>query len=104
MGRPVISTYVAGIPELVKPGVNGWLVPAGALEPLVEAMAEALTADPKELDMMGSVGAVRVAQEHDVSTEAGKLAELFSSPSLGRDRLRPQPARYPAQDLSVTPE
>ena len=27
--RPVISTYVAGIPELVQPDVNGWLVPAG---------------------------------------------------------------------------
>lgn len=27
-GRPVISTYIAGIPELVEPGVNGWLVPA----------------------------------------------------------------------------
>ena len=42
-GRPVISTYIAGIPELVEPGVNGWLVPAGAVEPLVDAMAEALT-------------------------------------------------------------
>ena len=29
LGRPVISTYIAGIPELVQPGVNGWLVPPG---------------------------------------------------------------------------
>ena len=27
--RPVISTYVAGIPELVRDGEHGWLVPAG---------------------------------------------------------------------------
>jgi len=27
--RPVLSTYVAGIPELVVPGENGWLIPAG---------------------------------------------------------------------------
>ena len=27
--RPVLTTYVAGIPELVRPGENGWLVPAG---------------------------------------------------------------------------
>jgi glycosyltransferase involved in cell wall biosynthesis len=27
--RPVISTYVAGIPELVCAGEHGWLVPAG---------------------------------------------------------------------------
>lgn len=30
LGRPVISTYTAGIPELIKPGVNGWLVPPGS--------------------------------------------------------------------------
>ena len=34
--RPVISTYVAGIPELVRPGENGWLVPAGDVEALAE--------------------------------------------------------------------
>ena len=31
LARPVISTYVAGIPELVRDGVDGWLVPAGPL-------------------------------------------------------------------------
>ena len=32
--RPVISTFVAGIPELVQPGEHGWLVPAGDVEAL----------------------------------------------------------------------
>ena len=50
LGRPVISTYIAAHPELIEPGVNGWLVPAGAVEPLVDAMAEALTADPAVLN------------------------------------------------------
>ena len=31
-----------GIPELIEPGVNGWLVPAGSVEPLVDAMADGL--------------------------------------------------------------
>ncbi|HXI87140.1 MAG TPA: glycosyltransferase, partial [Parvularculaceae bacterium] len=34
LARPVISTYIAGIPELVVPGQNGWLVPAGDAEAL----------------------------------------------------------------------
>ena len=57
LGRPVISTYIAAHPELIEPGVNGWLVPAGAVEPLVDAMAEALTAEPAELERMGRAGA-----------------------------------------------
>ena len=79
LGRPVISTYIAAHPELIEPGVNGWLVPAGAVEPLVDAMAEALRADPAELERMGRAGAMLVAEQHDVDTQAKKLATLFTS-------------------------
>jgi colanic acid/amylovoran biosynthesis glycosyltransferase len=82
LGRPVISTHIAGIPELVEPGVSGWLVPAGAIPPLVDAMAELLSADGAELNQMGQSGRVRVAEWHDARTEAAKLAELFSNPLL----------------------
>lgn len=77
LGRPVISSFVAGIPELIESGTNGWLVPAGAVEPLVEAMQEALAASPEELERMGRAGALRVAQNHDVEHEVGKLIDLF---------------------------
>ena len=79
LGRPVISSYIAGHPELIEAGVNGWLVPAGAVEPLVDAMAEALTADSVELERMGRAGAVRVAERHDIGTEAKALAALFAN-------------------------
>jgi glycosyltransferase involved in cell wall biosynthesis len=81
LGRPVISTYIAGIPELVEPGRSGWLVPAGAVLPLAEAMAEALAADPAELEAMGRSGAARVADRHDAATEARKLATLIAGPA-----------------------
>ena len=44
LGRPVISTYIAGIPELVQPDKTGWLVPASDELALANAMGEALTA------------------------------------------------------------
>lgn len=77
LGRPVISTFVAGIPELVQPGVCGWLVPAGSIDPLVSAMRKALHMPVLQLEEMGRAGAVRVAELHDVRTEAEKLARLF---------------------------
>lgn len=73
LGRPVISTLVAGIPELVIPGESGWLVPAGSVDHLVLAMAEALERSVSQLDVMGKAGAARVAREFDVRIEAGKL-------------------------------
>ena len=75
--RPVITTYVAGIPELVEPGACGWLVPAGAVEPLCTAMREALLASQEELARLGEEGARRVAQRHNARHEAAKLLSLI---------------------------
>src|SRR5262249_58911724 len=74
MRRPVIATYVAGAPELVIPGENGWLVPAGNVEELVAAMAAALRESGERLDRLGCAGALRVRARHDAATEAGGLA------------------------------
>jgi glycosyltransferase involved in cell wall biosynthesis len=73
MGRPVVATCVAGVPELVNPGENGWLVPPGDATALAAAMEEVLRADPAKLTEMGRAGAKRVRENHDAATEAAKL-------------------------------
>lgn len=77
--RPVISTYVAGIPELVQPGRTGWLVPAGDAAALADAVAEAAEAPRAALAAMGRAGRDRVLARHDADTEAAKLAALFKT-------------------------
>jgi glycosyltransferase involved in cell wall biosynthesis len=84
MGRPVISTYVAGIPELVRPGKSGWLVPAGNVEELSTALREACELSPEHLLEMGREGARRVQERHRVDVEAQQLASLFESSVRGR--------------------
>ncbi len=76
--RPVISTYVAGIPELVTPGTCGWLVPAGSVDALCDAIRAALHTPTERLEAMGEMGALRVRQQHSALGEAEKLCELFS--------------------------
>lgn len=76
--RPVISTSIAGIPELVESGVTGWLVTPGNVEALAQAMREALAAPTDRLRRLGEAGARRVAERHDGATEAAKLASLFA--------------------------
>ncbi len=87
LGRPVISTYIAGIPELVENRVTGWLVPAGSVEHLAVAIREALDAPPDLLLRMGRAGSERVRQRHDAKVEARELATLVSlehTPDSGR--------------------
>ncbi len=79
LGRPAIATYIAGVPELVRPGESGWLVPAGDPDELANAMVQVLEAPLDELTRMGHAGAARVARDHDVRIEAGKLLRLIAA-------------------------
>lgn len=73
---PVITTRIAGIPELVEDGVAGRLVPPGNLDVLVDAIADVL-ADPEAASKMGQAGRAKVEAEFDIAKEAAKIARLF---------------------------
>jgi glycosyltransferase involved in cell wall biosynthesis/GT2 family glycosyltransferase len=83
LGRPVITTYIAGIPELVQPGVNGWLIPAGSVEALAEAIRQALGTETGRLTEMGRTGAAAVVNAHDAVEEAKKLGQLLAATREG---------------------
>jgi colanic acid/amylovoran biosynthesis glycosyltransferase len=77
-GRPVIATYIAGIPELVQPGETGWLVPAGDVDSLTSAILDMAQTDPEKLSKMGLAGRARALKRHDITQEADKLMAHFS--------------------------
>ncbi|BAZ44096.1 glycosyl transferase, group 1 family protein [Chondrocystis sp. NIES-4102] len=83
LGRPVISTYIAGIPELLENDVCGWLVPSGSVAALTNAMRRALELSPQQLEQMSEIGVERVKQQHNVLIEAQKLANLFQQTAEG---------------------
>jgi colanic acid/amylovoran biosynthesis glycosyltransferase len=79
LGRPVISTYIAGIPELVHDGVNGWLIPAGDIQALADAMREVLQHDDADLARIGARAHDRAVDRHSIETEAAKLVTHFQA-------------------------
>jgi colanic acid/amylovoran biosynthesis glycosyltransferase len=76
LGRPVISTFIAGIPELVDASC-GWLVPAGDVQGLAGAIRAALGADAQRLAEMGAEARRRCVARHDVAVSARRLKALF---------------------------
>lgn len=102
LGRPVISTYVAGIPELVHPGVCGWLVPSGSVELLAQAMRVVLHLPVEKLNQMGRAGAQLVAQQHNAVIEAAKLAALFRSSVETQNQAIAQPQAVCYDDMLVS--
>lgn len=82
LGRPVISTYIAGIPELVRDGREGLLVAAGDVAALRDRMLAFIRLTPEERLAMRRRGKQRVAERHDASVEAAKLAGHFAEAAL----------------------
>lgn len=72
LSTPTITTYVAGIPELVE-RENGWLVAAGDAAALAIAMKEALAVDAPTLAAMGAQARARALARHDITTSARLL-------------------------------
>lgn len=77
LGRPCVSTCIAGIPELIRDGENGWLLPAGDPDALAEAMLACLRLDDAELARVGQRARASALERHDIDREAAKLVALF---------------------------
>ena len=75
--RPVLTTYVAGIPELLQAGENSWLFPAGSIDALTAAIEDFLSRSADELCVMGESAYARVRERHSIDIEAAKLGGLF---------------------------
>jgi colanic acid/amylovoran biosynthesis glycosyltransferase len=75
--KPVISTYVAGIPELVSERETGWLVAAGDSLALASAMQKLLFESDANLTKMGSIGKARVQSAHSITRTSTDLVTIF---------------------------
>ncbi len=75
-GLPVITTQIAGIPELVEEGTHGLLVSPSAGDELEQAIRSLLD-DPGKRQMMGQAGQTKVSAEFDILKEAKKIADLM---------------------------
>jgi colanic acid/amylovoran biosynthesis glycosyltransferase len=79
LGRPVLTTTIAGIPELVVNRETGWLFPAGSEEALLAALRACLDAPRETLQLMGNLARARALEQHDVDNQADILSGLFES-------------------------
>jgi glycosyltransferase involved in cell wall biosynthesis len=73
---PVVSTAVSAIPEVVRNGETGWLVPPDDPAALAEALATAL-GDPASARVLASAGQEFVAREFDPARNASRLLAMF---------------------------
>jgi glycosyltransferase involved in cell wall biosynthesis len=74
---PAITTYIAGIPELVRDGESGVLLPAGRPDLLADAMARVARMPAAERLAMGERGRAAVAERHSTAGQVEVLERLL---------------------------
>lgn len=77
-GRVVVSTAHAGIPELIRHGETGYLVPEKDVDALSAMLIYAIE-HQSEWSQLAENGRRKVEQEHDIQKQIRKLEQLFTN-------------------------
>ena len=77
-GRPAVATRVGGVPDVMRDGVDGFLVDVGDVDSLAVRLAE-LAADPERRATMGAAGRERVRTRYAVGRLVDDVDRLYRS-------------------------
>jgi glycosyltransferase involved in cell wall biosynthesis len=80
-GIAVVATSISGIPELVRNGDTGWLVPPETVTELADALTQ-IYRDPTEASRRAGLGQKWVLEEFELSSNVRKLSSLFVQSGL----------------------
>ncbi len=76
-GLPVVTTWIAGIPELAEHGVTALCVPPGRADELANAL-QRLCDDPELRTQLSMNARARVCELHDLRKSGSAMATLFA--------------------------
>ena len=75
-GRPVVATRVGGVPDVVRDGIDGFLVEPGDVDAMAERLS-ALAADPPLRHRMGEAGRASVHERYSVERLLNDVDALY---------------------------
>ena len=78
MGLPVVTTAIAGIPEIVQENINGYLIQPGDIQALADRLLR-LAKDPDLRQRIGQANRKRVYDEYHPDVFAIRIAAVYHS-------------------------
>ena len=81
-GLPIVATDFAGIPEFVRPGVEGLLVPPGDPDALAAALAD-LAGSPKRRAALGEAAFARLSTSFSAAAGLDRVAAMLRASAGG---------------------
>ena len=100
-GLPVVSTRLAGVPEMVVHGETGLLAEPGDIPGLAAALAS-LHANPENARLLGSAGRARAEERFSLNVTAPSLSAIWSAGGCSLDG--PDGSKRKEHTLWLVPE
>ena len=85
---PVLATGVFGLPELIEPGVSGWLCEPSDVSALAAGLDAAFGADAAARRRIGAAARDLILADHDLGAYARLVGDLFDRAAAGEDVSR----------------
>jgi len=98
-GCPVVASAVGGVPDVLRHGENGVLVPPKAPRVLAEALA-AVLADPALAARMGREARATIAERYTIDRAVERLEQVYAALGVPRGRARAPVAARRLQEIS----
>ena len=76
-GRPVVAFATGGIPDIVRPGVTGWLAPCGDVDVLAQKFIEAAALPPGDAAALSASCRAFAVEHFDAARQARRFIDLF---------------------------
>jgi len=89
--KPIIASDYGGLTEIVSDGAEGYIVPAGQVAPVAEALLRLLTLAPEARAAMGRAGRARVLREFTIQIFAARTEAVYEQVIAARDATRARP-------------
>jgi glycosyltransferase involved in cell wall biosynthesis len=86
-GLPLVATPTGAVPEIVRDGENGFLVPIGSAARLASAL-RLLVDDPTLRRRMGHESMVMAAREHDAAANNARIFDLMATAAGQAEPIR----------------
>lgn len=77
MNVPVLSTHIAGMPDLIEHGVNGWLVEPGSTGAIREGI-DSLINDPSKREQLAVAGRQTIEARFSFQLRMQRITELYN--------------------------
>jgi len=87
MAKPVIASNIAGVPEMIDHGVNGFLIQVGDVASLAQNAIEILSCNGKPSEI-GNAAYITAMEKFSIDTCVDKTVALYNKAVKNNDRYR----------------